>query len=54
VACGLLALVLLLDDGHHLAKHDSGVAVEEGNAGKALAVLERVDNKGLLGREDNL
>merc|ERR1719198_468867 len=46
--------VLLVDERGHLAKHDSGVAVEEGNAREALAVLERVDDEGLLRDEDDL
>merc|ERR1719263_10253 len=44
-------LVLELGD---LAKHDGGVAVEEGNARQALAVLEGVDHERLLRHEDDL
>merc|ERR1719313_3159830 len=44
-------LVLELGD---LAKHDRGVAVEEGDAREALAVLERVDDERLLRLEDHL
>merc|ERR1719313_1065127 len=44
-------LVLELGD---LAKHDRGVAVEEGDAREALAVLERVDDERLLRHEDDL
>merc|ERR1719441_515 len=40
--------------GLHLAKHDSGVAIKEGNAGETLAVGEGVHNHGLLGHEDGL
>merc|ERR1711988_1158032 len=46
--------VLLVDEGGHLAKHDSGVAVQEGDAREALAVLERVDDHRLLGLEADL
>merc|ERR1719502_372588 len=46
--------VLLVDERRHLAKHNSRVAVQEGNAREALAVLERVHDKGLLGHEDYL
>merc|ERR550537_1443643 len=59
---GLLALLLgllgrhvgLLDDLRHLAEHDGGVAVEEGDAGEALAILEGVDDERLLRAEDDL
>merc|ERR1719313_461775 len=44
-------LVLELGD---LAKHDGGVAVEEGDAREALAVLERIHDERLLRHEDNL
>merc|ERR1719223_9194 len=50
----LLAIHLLVDRGHDLAKHDNAVAVEEGNAGEALAILEAVDDEGLLGLEGDL
>mmetsp|Transcript_44767 Transcript_44767/g.111447 ORF Transcript_44767/g.111447 Transcript_44767/m.111447 type:complete len:494 (-) Transcript_44767:32-1513(-) len=46
--------VLLVLEGDDLAKHDGGVAIEEGNAGEALARLEGVDDERLLGDEDNL
>merc|ERR1719198_1181807 len=46
--------VLLVDERGHLTKHDSGVAVEEGNARESLAILERVDDEGLLRDEDDL
>merc|ERR1719335_1485318 len=42
---GALDLVHLL---HDLAKHDNAVAVEEGDAGETLAVLEGVDHQRLL------
>mmetsp|Transcript_2663 Transcript_2663/g.8904 ORF Transcript_2663/g.8904 Transcript_2663/m.8904 type:complete len:295 (+) Transcript_2663:210-1094(+) len=59
---GLLLLLLVLlrwhvllgDDGHDLAKHDGGVAVEEGNAREALAVLEGIDDERLLRAERDL
>merc|ERR1719439_305389 len=44
-------LVLELGD---LAKHDGGVAVEEGDAREALAVLERIHDERLLRHEDDL
>jgi len=47
-------MCLLVADGNHLAEHDGGVTVKEGNAGKTLAVLEGVDNQGLGGLEDDL
>merc|ERR1719231_1444750 len=46
--------VLLVDERGHLTKHDSGVAVEEGDTRESLAVLERVDDEGLLRNEDDL
>mmetsp|Transcript_29659 Transcript_29659/g.64907 ORF Transcript_29659/g.64907 Transcript_29659/m.64907 type:complete len:572 (-) Transcript_29659:33-1748(-) len=46
--------VRLGDDGGHLAKHDGGVTVEEGDARETLAVLERVDHERLLRPEDDL
>merc|ERR1712216_509432 len=46
--------VLLVHQAGDLAKHDSGVAVEERDAGEALAVLEGVDDERLLGHEDDL
>ena len=46
-----LDLVHLL---HDLAKHDNAVAVEEGNAGETLAVLEGVDHQRLLRGEVHL
>merc|ERR1719223_2517920 len=49
----LLAIHLLVDRGHDIAKHDNAVAVEEGNAGEALAILE-ADDEGLLGLEGDL
>jgi len=45
---------LLHVGGNHLAKHDCGVAVQEGNAGQTLAVLEAVHNQGLAGGENDL
>merc|ERR1719502_1466678 len=45
------SLVGNLDD---LAKHDGGVAVQEGNARQALAVLERVDHERVLRLEGAL
>jgi hypothetical protein len=39
---------------HDLAKHDSGVAVQEGNAGQTLAGLEVVHHQRLAGLKDNL
>jgi hypothetical protein len=44
----------LVGDSHDLAKHDSGVAVQEGNAGQTLAGLEVVHDQGLAGLKDNL
>merc|ERR1719198_2780494 len=46
--------VLLVLEGHHLAKHDGRVAVKERNAREALARLEGVDDEGLLRHEDDL
>merc|ERR1712028_28197 len=46
--------VLLVNEVGHLAKHDGGVAVKERDAGEALAVLEGVDDEGLLRLEDDL
>merc|ERR1719214_416340 len=48
---GALDLVHLL---HDLAKHDNAVAVEEGDAGETLAVLEGVDHQRLLRGEVHL
>merc|ERR1719482_2535928 len=48
---GALDLVNLLDD---LAKHDDAVAVQECDARKTLAVLEGVDDQGLLRGEVHL
>merc|ERR1719241_3557 len=48
---GALDLVNLL---HDLPKHDNAVAVEEGDAGETLAVLERVDHQRLLRGEVHL
>merc|ERR1719375_2552852 len=48
---GALNLVHLL---HDLAKHDNAVAVEEGDAGETLAVLESVDDQRLLRGEVHL
>jgi len=54
----LLLLALIPGDWEvdilDLAKHDSGVTVEEGNAGKTLTVGELVDNHRLLWAEDDL
>merc|ERR1712167_564434 len=41
-------------DSLHLAKHDSGVAIEERNTGQTLAVGEGVHNQRLLGHEHDL
>ena len=46
-----LSLVRHLDD---LAEHDGGVAVEEGDAAEALAVLEAVDDERLRRLEHDL
>lgn len=46
--------LLLVGHSHDLAKHDSGVAVQEGNAGQTLAGLEAVHNQGLHGLKHNL
>lgn len=43
-----------MGDGHHLAKHDGGVAVQERNAGQTLAGLEVVHHQGLSGLEHDL
>merc|ERR1719389_138320 len=48
---GALDLVHLL---HDLAKHDNAVAVEEGDAGETLAVLEGVHHQRLLRGEIHL
>mmetsp|Transcript_45250 Transcript_45250/g.75478 ORF Transcript_45250/g.75478 Transcript_45250/m.75478 type:complete len:492 (+) Transcript_45250:209-1684(+) len=50
----LLGLGLLGGGGGHLAKHDRGVTVKEGDAGETFAVLEGVDHEGLLGSEHDL
>merc|ERR1719258_151032 len=47
-------LVSLERDLGDLAEHDRGVAIEEGNAGEAVARLEVVDHEGVLGLEDRL
>ena len=50
-----VSAILLLGGGlDHLPEHDGGVAVEEGDAGEALAVLEGVHDQGLLGLEHDL
>ena len=38
----------------HLSEHDGGVPVEEGDAGQALAALERLDDHRLAGLKDDL
>merc|ERR1719258_1011825 len=47
-------LVSLERDLGDLAEHDRGVAVEEGDAGEAVARLEVVNHEGVLGLEDRL
>merc|ERR1719326_2288303 len=50
----LLRTLDLVDLLHDLAKHDDTVAVKEGDAGQTLAVLEGVDDQGLLRGEIHL
>merc|ERR1712182_74955 len=50
----LLRALDLVDLLHDLAKHDDTVAVKEGDAGETLAVLEGVDDQGLLRGEVHL
>jgi hypothetical protein len=51
VAYKLSVLVRHLD---HLAKHDSGVAIEEGNTRQTFTVFEGVNHKRLGGLEHDL
>merc|ERR1711918_36903 len=50
----LLRALDLVDLLHDLAKHDDAVAVKEGDARQTLAVLEGVDDQGLLRGEVHL
>lgn len=52
--CQRAIRALLVGHLDHLAKHDGCVAIKEGNAGKALAVLESVNHEGLGRLEHNL
>merc|ERR1719446_1984822 len=50
----LLRVLDLINLLHDLAKHDDTIAVQERNARKTLAVLERVDDERLLRSEVHL